>query len=299
GTFDEQIDWLLADLALHQDYEWKIVVQHRSAYASSNPYKQGLYDDLKTLLVPIYEENNISMVICGHDHFYERLYKNNITYIITGGAGAPLYDFVDALQIEESVYGESANHAVLIEVYENQIDLRAFRTNQSLMDQYTINKVDKPDLRCNTIPFNNKITKGENQEVVISIKNIGEQNITEETTARIEISDGESWDITIPPLDVYESVDFTYYWNATESIQYSWTITTDFENQIDEVVEDNNQVIIKFDATEEPEETSFFGSEQWGFLLALSSIMIVIIVIKRRTGNKLILLLYDFVLLVL
>ncbi len=280
-TFDEQIDWLLDDLALYQDYDWKIVMLHRPPYSSSDKYKQGLYDDIQDLLVPIFEENNISMVISGHDHFYERLQKNNITYVITGGAGAPLYKDVEALIIEESVYAESAYHAVLIEVFENQIDLRAFRTDKSLMDQFTINKDDKPDLRCNTLPFNNKISKGENQEVIISIKNIGEQNITEETTARIEISDGQSWDITVPPLDVYESVDFTYDWNATESELYTWTITTDIENQIDEVVEDNNQVMLNFDATE-PEQTSFFASGIWGVLAALSSIMLAAVIIKKR-----------------
>jgi len=281
GTFDEQIDWLLEDLAVHQDYDWKIVVQHRPAYASSNNYHIGLYDDIQTLLVPIYEENNISMVLCGHDHFYERLHKNNITYLITGGAGAPLYDFIKAYKIEESAYGESTYHAVFIEVFENQIDLRAFRTDRSLMDQFTINKEDKPDLRCNTLPFINKISKGEYLVVNITIKNIGEKNITEETTARIEISNGETWNITIPPLNAYESVDFSYDWIATESELYTWTITTDSENQLDEVVEDNNQLILIFDATE-PEKTSFFVSGVWGLFAALSSVMIASVIVKRR-----------------
>ena len=60
------------------------------------------------------------------------------------------------------------------------------------------------------------------------------------------------------------------------------TITTDVDNLIDESVEDNNQLIIKFDATEEAEETSFFGSEHWGFLLVLSSIMIILVIRRRK-----------------
>ena len=112
-------------------------------------------------------------------------------------------------------------------------------------------------------------------------KNIGEINITEETLARIEISNGESWDVTVPPLDVYESVDFLYEWNATESEIYTWTISTDVEDQIDEVVEDNNQVVLTFDASE-PEETSFFVRGFWGILAFLSSIMLVAVVKQRR-----------------
>ncbi|MHA1591747.1 MAG: fibronectin type III domain-containing protein [Candidatus Heimdallarchaeaceae archaeon] len=280
-TWDEQVDWIIDDLALHQDYEWKIVVQHQPAYSSSFKYESGDYDDILNLLVPIYEENNISMVLSGHDHFYERLHKNNITYVVTGGAGAPLYDVVEALIIEESAYAESVNHAVLIEVNEDQIDMRAFRTDRSLMDQYTLNKVDKPDLRCNTLPFSNKITKGVDLQVNITIKNIGEVNITEETTARVLISNGETWDITVPALDVYESVDFTYVWSAPESELYTWTITTDVNGQIDEVVEDNNQVIFTFDATE-PESSSFFVEGIWGLLATLGSIMVAAVIMKRR-----------------
>ncbi len=281
GTFNDTIDWLLNDLETHKNYEWKIVAQHNPAYSSSENYLQGEFDDILSLFVPIFEENNISMVIAGHKHLYERLQKNNITYIVSGGAGAKPHAFIEDYKIEESIYAETAYHAVLIEVFENQIDLRAFRTDKSLMDQFTINKEDKPDLRCNTLPFNNKISKGENQEVIISIKNIGERNITEETTARIKISNGETWDVIVPPLNVYESVDFSYEWNATENVLYTWTITTDIDNQIDEVVEDNNQVMIFFDATE-PEETIFFIKGIWGIIASLSTIILVAVIKQRR-----------------
>ncbi|MCK5410187.1 MAG: metallophosphoesterase, partial [Candidatus Heimdallarchaeota archaeon] len=281
GTYNETIDWLLDDLETHQSYKWKIVAMHNPAYSSSENYLDGDFDDFINLFVPIFEENNISVVFSGHKHLYERLQKNNITYVISGGAGAKPHIVVEDYIIEESVYAETAYHAVLLEVFENQIDMRAFRTNKTLMDQFTINKVDKPDLRCNTLAFTNKISKGVNQDITISIKNIGEINITEETTARIEISNGESWDVTVPPLDVYESVDFLYEWNATESEIYTWTIITDVEDQIDEVVEDNNQVVLTFDASE-PEETSFFVRGFWGILAFLSSIMLVAVVKQRR-----------------
>ena len=284
GTFNETIDWLVNDLETHKDYDWKIVLQHTPAYSSSSNYHDGEFDEIISLFVPIYEEYNITMVIAGHKHLYERLQKNNITYIISGGAGAKPHAFIESYIIEESIYGESAYHAVLLETLENQLDLRAFRSNKTLMDQFTINKIDKPDLKCNTLPFNNKVNLGENQEVVISIKNIGEQNITEETTARIEISSGETWDITVPPLDVYESIEFTYDWNATENLLYSWTITTDVENQIDEIAEDNNQLIIRYDATIETEKTSLFGNNNWSFLLILGSV-ISVMVIKRRKNK--------------
>ncbi|MHA1953255.1 MAG: fibronectin type III domain-containing protein [Candidatus Heimdallarchaeaceae archaeon] len=280
-TFNDTVDWLLDDLETHKSYKWKIVLQHNPAYASSSHYHNGDFDGIISNLVPIYEEYNISMVIAGHNHMYERLQKNNITYVVAGGAGAPLYAVVPEYKLNESIYRESTYHAVLLDVFENQIDMRAFRTDKSLMDQYTINTEDKPDLRCNNLPFTNKISKGENQDITVSIMNIGEQDITEDTVAKIEISNGETWNIDVPPLDVYESVDFTYEWKATDKELYTWTVTTDLENQIDEVVEDNNQVEFYLDASE-PDGTGFFAEGIWGVIASLSTIMLVIVIKRRR-----------------
>ncbi len=281
GTFDEQINWLLNDLETYKDYEWKIVIQHRPAYSSSKRNHEGDYDDIQTLLVPIYEEHNITMVIAGHDHWYERLHKNNITYVVAGAAGAPIYTINEDYRIAESVYSESTHHAVLIEVFENQLDMRAFRTDKTLMDQYTINKEDKPDLRCNNLPTTYNISKGQSQNVTISIMNIGEVDILEETKTKVEISNGETWNITIPPLDAYESVEFKYEWTASSNGLYTWTITTDIENQIDEVVEDNNQAKFCFDV-EGTEKTGSFIDSILGVVSALSALFIVIVIMKRK-----------------
>jgi hypothetical protein len=280
-TFDEQINWLLNDLETYKDYDWKIVVQHRPAYSSSERNHEGDYDDIQTLLVPIYEEHNITMVISGHDHWYERLQKNNITYVVAGAAGAPLYTIDEAYRIPESVYSESTHHAVLIEIFENQLDMRAFRIDRTIMDQYTINRVDKPDLRCNNLPTTYNISKGQSQNVTISIMNIGEVDILEETKAKVEISNGETWNITVPPLNVYESVDFKYEWTAPDNGMYTWTVTTDIGNQIDEVVEDNNQAKFYFDAIE-TEKTGFFVKGIWVFIAALGTIIITALIKKRK-----------------
>ncbi|MCG3227568.1 MAG: fibronectin type III domain-containing protein [Candidatus Heimdallarchaeota archaeon] len=280
GTYNKTIEWLLEDLETHNDYKWKIVAQHLPCYASAAQYHSGWFDEMLTLFVPIFEEYNVTMVFSGHNHLYERLHKNNITYIITGGGGAPLYDVVEAYFIEESAYTESAYHAVLVEVFEKQIDIRAFKRDLSIMDQYTLNLENKPDLRCNNLPSTTKITKGEDNEIIITIKNIGEEDITEATVAKVEISNGETWNIDVPSLDVYESVDFTYDWKAPGKELYTWTITTDINDQIDEVEEYN---LLKFylDATE-PEGTAFFVHGIWGVLASLSTLFLVTVILKKR-----------------
>jgi hypothetical protein len=280
GTYNETIDWLIEDLETHNDYKWKIVAQHLTCYASAAQYHSGWFDEMLTLFVPIFEEYNITMVFSGHNHLYERLHKNNITYIITGGAGAPLYDVVEDYFIEESAHIESVYHAVLVEIFENQIDVRAFKRDLTIMDQYTLNMEDKPDLRCNNLPSTTKITKGEDNEIVITIKNIGEEEITEATVAKVEISNGETWNIDVPPLDVYESIDFTYNWKAPGKELYTWTITTDINEQIDEV-EEENQLQFYFDATE-PDGTAFFIQGIWGILASLSTLFIITVILNKR-----------------
>ncbi len=284
GTFDEQIDWLLTDLDVNKNYKWKIVIMHRPAYSSSLRNYNGDYEDIQTLLVPIFEEHNITMVVSGHDHWYERLQKNNITYIVAGAAGAPLYEINEFYKIEESMYAESVLHAVFLEVYENQIDLRTFKSDRTIIDQYTINKESKPDLRCNNLPFIYSVSKNDSQDITITISNIGEVNITEATKARVEISTGESWEITIPPLNISESVSFEYDWEVPDKELYTWTVTVDTENQINEIEEDNNQIKFYFDAREpeETEKTSFFAEGIWSFIAALSTIIAVVIIKKKR-----------------
>ncbi|MHA1224404.1 MAG: metallophosphoesterase family protein, partial [Candidatus Heimdallarchaeaceae archaeon] len=126
---------------------------HRPAYSSSQRNYNGDYNDIQTLLVPIFEQYGVNVVISGHDHFYERLHKNNITYIVAGAAGAPLYEAIAKYRINESDFIKSITHSVLFDIYENQIDLRAYKMDLTLLDQLTINRISKADLRCEVWPM--------------------------------------------------------------------------------------------------------------------------------------------------
>jgi len=283
GTFDEEIDWLINDLEIHENYDWKVVAMHRPAFSSSQRNAQGDYDDLKSLFVPIFEQYGVDLVFSGHDHFYERLHKNNITYMITAGAGAPLYSYLPFYKVPESVFGVSKNHAVFIEVYENQLNLKAFDINQTIFDTFTINRITKPDLQVTNLPTTHTHLVNESKDITISISNMGEENITLETKATIQISNGSSWEINIPFLNINESVNFTYKWVAPGLGAYNWKITLDTEDLIDEVVEENNIFELNFIAIEETiEKTSFILPDLWGFLVVLSALMITVSIIKKR-----------------
>jgi PKD repeat protein len=82
-----QYNWLVRDLQATQA-DWSFVFTHYSPF-SSGPH--GGSANEQQLLVPLFEQYEVDMVFAGHDHLYERSFRNGVYYIVTGGGGAPLY----------------------------------------------------------------------------------------------------------------------------------------------------------------------------------------------------------------
>ena len=88
----EQDLWLRADLeAANADENilWKFAFHHHPPYCSSIV---GIGDEqqisTRRFLPPIYEEYGVNIVFTGHQHVYERSYKDGVYYIVTGNGGA-------------------------------------------------------------------------------------------------------------------------------------------------------------------------------------------------------------------
>lgn len=281
-NYTEQVNWMITDLENHVDYEWKIVMMHRPPFSSFQRYHEGWYDMINESLVPIFEQYNIDLVITGHEHAYERLFKNNVTYIVSGGAGSWLYQINPAYFIDESVYIEATHNFLFLSVYDNQLDMRGIRPDYTLVDQFTANKENKPDLRCENLPITDTYFWKDEKGVNITIANIGEVDITVDTKARVDISNGETWDITVPPLEVNENVTFQYTWKTKDPGMYTWTVTVDVDEQIDEVVEENNVREFILNPSKDVEGSFFFAEGIWGLIATLSTILVVAVIKKRK-----------------
>ena len=88
----EERAWLEGELA-RADAEpglvWRIVVVHHSPW-SSGPH--GPNERLVDGRVPeLLAAHHVQLLLAGHDHLYERGDAGAIKYVISGGAGAPLY----------------------------------------------------------------------------------------------------------------------------------------------------------------------------------------------------------------
>lgn len=81
----EQIKWLQNELK-GSGSDWKIVFFHHPLYSSGE--RHGSDIRLRKVLEPLFLEHKVSLVLNGHDHFYERVKpQNGIAYFVVGSGG--------------------------------------------------------------------------------------------------------------------------------------------------------------------------------------------------------------------
>jgi len=140
----EQYAWLENDLK-NTRAVWKFAFFHHPPY-SSGFHKSSL--DVRDAFTPLFRKYGLDIVFNGHDHFYERTYPigsaftetdNPVTYVVTGGGGAKLYD------IEPNIWtatGAKKNHFCMIELLGNRLTLSAIDTDGNTLDTLSIEKED-------------------------------------------------------------------------------------------------------------------------------------------------------------
>ena len=81
----EQIQWVENELK-NSDSDWKIAVFHHPLYSSGD--RHGSDVRLREVLEPLFLKYNVSVVLNGHDHFYERIKpQKGIQYFVVGSGG--------------------------------------------------------------------------------------------------------------------------------------------------------------------------------------------------------------------
>ena len=89
GASSIQASWLKRGLSASTS-TWNIVYMHYP------PYSSGLHGSTDWARWP-YGEWGADAVLAGHDHTYERLEENGLTYIVNGIGGSGIYYFVNIL----------------------------------------------------------------------------------------------------------------------------------------------------------------------------------------------------------
>lgn len=126
--------WLLHEL--HTDSrQFTLVLFHHPPYSSGEEHGNSTW--VQRLWVPLFEHYQVDVVLNGHDHDYERSIVNGVTYIVTGGGGAPLYDVGHS---PWTVYSEKTFHYCLFSVNTSTLTFEAKRPNGDVFDSFILSK---------------------------------------------------------------------------------------------------------------------------------------------------------------
>jgi predicted phosphodiesterase len=129
----DQLAWLTERLADGR-FAYSIPVFHVPPFTSGlHPY-DGLA--VRSEWLPLFEASKVPLVLSGHDHNYERLVANGITYIVSGGGSSVLYN--QGVTVPESVVFVHRTHFVLMELYVDRLDLKAVAPGGDVIDQTTV-----------------------------------------------------------------------------------------------------------------------------------------------------------------
>ncbi|MCX5814895.1 MAG: metallophosphoesterase [Proteobacteria bacterium] len=133
-----QYAWLSGNM--RSSTQWNIPVFHAPMWASRYPIDAALAVDIRDALGPVFEANNVPLVIQGHQHFYSRLLVNGITYLTLGGGGADLtsdtpYDPVSAPYI---IKAQSIYHFARFDVSGNTMVATVMDVSGNTIDAFEI-----------------------------------------------------------------------------------------------------------------------------------------------------------------
>lgn len=76
-------------VAANPDCKWRIVTLHQDIYGSAEHSNEPEITNLRYSLVPIFEENDVDLVLTGHDHAYSR------TKMLKGGQSTTGFEYTD------------------------------------------------------------------------------------------------------------------------------------------------------------------------------------------------------------
>ncbi len=131
-----QIQWLKNDLA-HTSQQWKVVFFHIPPYSSGSGHGSDL--SVRAVMEPLFRQYGVDLVFNGHDHDYERSVANGITYIVTGGGGAPLHPERKPPD-PASVYFTMTYHSVQVSVTGTTLAVAGVRPDGVRFDEFTLRK---------------------------------------------------------------------------------------------------------------------------------------------------------------
>lgn len=152
-----QMAWLEADLraaAADPEIDHLIVAVHIGPYSSKEDRSGNAQ---MRELMPLFEETGVSLIVSGHDHYYERGESaNGIPYIITGGGGAPLYAISDPSRDPHTVaMNRMVEHFIVVDVDGRELSATVVDIDGNTFDRVSVAAIAEcsTDSDCDATPL--------------------------------------------------------------------------------------------------------------------------------------------------
>ncbi|GAB4471490.1 MAG: hypothetical protein Kow0088_05260 [Anaerolineales bacterium] len=129
GRSSRQAQWLQERL-LTSVQPWQIVFMHHP------PYSSGRRGAVEWMRWP-FKEWGVDVVLCGHDHYYERLVVDDLVYFINGAGGGGLYDFGAIAEGSQKRFNASYG-AMLVTLDYEQMIFEFYTVEGVLIDRYEL-----------------------------------------------------------------------------------------------------------------------------------------------------------------
>ena len=90
---------------------------------------------MREALAPLFEQYGVDVVFTGHNHNYERNEVNGVTYIVTGGGGAPALYKTEESELTREAF-EVVYHFVLLEIDGNHLEAKVTSNQGRILDEF-------------------------------------------------------------------------------------------------------------------------------------------------------------------
>ncbi|MCB9436947.1 MAG: metallophosphoesterase [Anaerolineales bacterium] len=130
----DQNNWLDQQLADTTPYRTNLVLFHIPFWTSGTVHAEDGLVIAQTWEQRLRDHaDQIGVVLNGHSHLYERLYRGGVHYITSGGGGASIYG--NSTPVAGSQVVRSLANYVIVEVYPDQIQVTAYDIDNTVIDQ--------------------------------------------------------------------------------------------------------------------------------------------------------------------
>ena len=124
STGDARMKWLEQKLLEAPD-RWRLVAFHEPIYATGH---HGSNVPFRELIEPVLVKGQVHAVFCGHNHDYERTKPvKGVTYLTSGGGGAPFSEERWGTSEEWSVKREGGLHFLTVKVSPDKLAISALK----------------------------------------------------------------------------------------------------------------------------------------------------------------------------